>query len=144
VHWLVSRPDDQRLMAESFGQPLGDCRDTWYWAGCFLAASQAAEILLAKALMQLPPHCFGPHSIVAKLRMGIERQMVGHQRDFMAEQERYTLPFPTNQAGILPFPEEAVVNQQQIGPSRHCCLDRPATGGHRRHYPADRCPPFHL
>lgn len=86
----------------------------------------------------------GQLRVVAHLWMHIQGQMVGQQRNIMAQQGFQAALFHAHDTGILVLPEVAMMHQHHI----RLCLDRSIqkclAGGHAADDPSDLRPPFDL
>ena len=96
------------------------------------ARAQKAEFLFAKAPggagMRKQAELQAELGVVAKLGVGIERQVVREQIDVVAKQKAQALLHPAGHAGVLAAPEQAVVNEDGVGLGMNCGFYQRAAG----------------
>ena len=76
--------------------------------------------------------------------MGVQRQVIGKQTDAAAEQRRQAPGLHAGYPRILAFPEIAVVDQDQIGPSIHRRVHQGLARSNTGHHALDAVPALHL
>jgi hypothetical protein len=104
----------------------------------------AHQSVIAKSTINRPVKTLAQLRIITKLRMHIERQVIGKQVHAAGQQFGYTSTPRTQYACIFAAPEPAVMHQQCISLSLMCCANQRKTCGDTTDHTTDRPITFHL
>src|SRR5215211_2426313 len=121
----------ERLLAEGGGAARAELveRDSVRRAAHEPDAPPAA---LAESLSALEPERRADQSVVAHLGVGVERQVVGRERDVVVEQDAQALPHRERQLARVEVPEEPVVGDHELRPERGRALEQLPVRRHAR------------
>ena len=103
--------------------------------------SRSAALVVAERLAVPQPELAREERVVADLRMRVERQVVGGEVDVVLEQRAQALGQQRRQPGRVELPEQAVVDEHELGAELDRALDQlPPRADARDHRVISRAP----
>ena len=94
--------------------------------------AQKTQVLFAKTALGCQPQDPAELGVIAQLRVRIQWLVVSKQADVMLEKQRQSLLHPADNAPILPFPKQTMVDKNGLRLGGYRRLDQGPTRRHPR------------
>ena len=107
-------------------------------------ANVPARPIVANAVCSVAPEALGEQGVVADLGMGVEREVVGGEPDVVLEQRPQPLREHRRQPDGQEPPEQAVMDEDEVGLQLDGALDELPLGRHARDHATHLRPAWDL